>query len=119
MAEIKKGKLKASTLLEVIIAMVIILVIFSLAVGVYNNVLSASPSIKKQQAQAITEGMITRSINEENWNDEQTNQEGITLEKKVVPYASYPDLVVITITATTEGKVLNQSRQVVKKTTHE
>jgi Tfp pilus assembly protein PilV len=119
MAQLKKGMVKASTLLEVIIAMVIILVIFTLAIGVYNNVLGASPSIKKQQAKAMSDECIARSINEENWNDEQITRDDIILEKKVLPYQSYNDLVVITVTAFQQDKELSRSRQIVKKVRHE
>ena len=119
MAEIKKGMLKASTLLEVIVAMVIILVIFTLAIGISSNVLSASPSIKKQQAQAMADGLIASSISEENWNDEQMTKDDVVLEKTVLPYGSYSDLVVITVTATQQGKQLSQLRQIAKKSSHE
>jgi len=119
MAELKKGMLKASTLLEIIIAMVIILVVYTLAIGVYNNVLNASPSIKKQQVKAMTDAVISQSVYDENWNDEQIINEIITIEKTVGPYHSYPDLVIITVTASQHGKQLGLSRQIVKRNSHE
>ncbi|KQR70895.1 type II secretion system protein [Pedobacter sp. Leaf176] len=51
MAELKKGKLEASTLIEVLIAMVIIMVLFALAIGLFNNVLSGGVSLKKLSVQ--------------------------------------------------------------------
>jgi len=115
MAQLKKGMLKASTLLEVIIAMVIIMVIFTLAIGVYNNVLNASPSIKKQQAKAMIGVMMATSIHDKKLDDEQFTKDDIVLEKIVVPYEGYSDLVLITVTASQQGKVLGTARQVVKK----
>ena len=47
MVKLKGGKLHGSTLIEVLIAMVIIMVIFSLALTIFNNVLSGGLSYKK------------------------------------------------------------------------
>lgn len=115
MAELKIVKIKASTLLEVIIAMVIILVVFTLAIGVYNNVLRSSPSIKKEQVKALTDQVIEQSIKDEQWEDEDITIEGITIKKIVLPYETYKDLIVITATAFENGQQTGQSKRVVKK----
>jgi len=47
----KLTRLEASTLIEVLIAMVIIMVVFTLGIQIFNNVLYSSPSPKKIQAQ--------------------------------------------------------------------
>ncbi|MCJ0743684.1 type II secretion system protein [Pedobacter montanisoli] len=51
MAGIMHKKLKASTLIEVLIAMVIIVVIFTVAMRVFSNVLNTGISFKKIQVQ--------------------------------------------------------------------
>ena len=119
MAILKKGMVPASTLLEVITAMVIIMVVFVLAVGIYNNVLTSGLSIRKIQARALSEKMIAESVNEENWNDERLITGDLLLEKTVMPYLEYNDLVIITVTAFINNKKLSQVRQIVKKTRHE
>ena len=48
-----RTKIMASTILEVIVAMVIIVVVFGIAMMIYTNVLRMSLSVKKIQAQAI------------------------------------------------------------------
>jgi Tfp pilus assembly protein PilE len=48
-----KTKVTASTILEVIIAMVIIILVFGIAMMIYTNVLRVSLSVKKIQAQAV------------------------------------------------------------------
>lgn len=115
MAELKVIKIRASTLLEVIIAMVIILVVFTLAIGVYNNVLRRSPSVKKEQIKALTEQVITQSIKEHKWEDEESIVEDITIKKVVLPYETYTDLVMIIATAFENGEEAGQSRMIVKK----
>lgn len=115
MAKLRSKQVKASTLLEVIIAMVIILVVFSLAIGIYNNVLSATTPVKQQQAKAITEQVIRQSINEKNWNDEEHMQDSIGIKKMVLPYEKYTDLLLITVTASEQGKQIGQSTRIIKR----
>ncbi|MFD2581603.1 hypothetical protein ACFSR6_03815 [Pedobacter vanadiisoli] len=49
MAKLKGKQLEASTLIEVLIAMVIIMVVFSIAMGLFSNVLSGGVSMRKVQ----------------------------------------------------------------------
>jgi competence protein ComGF len=49
MAKLKSKQLEASTLIEVLIAMVIIMVVFSMAMGLFSNVLSSGVSMRKVQ----------------------------------------------------------------------
>jgi len=105
---------KASTLLEVIVAMVIILIVFSLAIGIYNNVLGSAGSVKKAQVNALTRRLISQTILDNNLDDQETRQGSITLKKTVVPYEKYTDLVLITVTAFEQERQVGQSRQIVK-----
>ncbi len=47
MGKLSRQKLDASTLVEVLIAMVIIMVVFSIAMGLFSNVLSGGVSMRK------------------------------------------------------------------------
>lgn len=51
MAKLINKKLAASTLIEVLIAMVIIMVVFAIAIQVFSNVLNTGVSYKKLQVQ--------------------------------------------------------------------
>lgn len=113
------ARVKASTLLEVIVAMVIILIVFTLAIGIYNNVLSSGNSARKTQMNALMAHLMIKSINEQNWNDQEILQDRITFRKTVLPYEKYTDLVLITITAFEHDRQIGQSRQIVKKTADE
>lgn len=110
---------KASTLLEVIIAMIIILIVFSLAIGIYNHVLAYTPTVKYEQVKTICDGVISQSVNEENWGDEEMVQDSVILKKTVLPYEKYTDLVMITVKAYQQDKQIGESRSIVKKTSHE
>lgn len=115
MAELKPHQVKASTLLEVIVAMVIILVIFTLAMGIYNNVLSATSYVKHQQANALMEQLVRQSITQQNWKDEETTLDSISLKKTVNPYEQYTDLVIITVTAYQQDKQIGEYARIAKK----
>lgn len=51
MAKLINKKLEASTLIEVLIAMVIIMVVFGIAIQVFSNILHTGVSYKKLQVQ--------------------------------------------------------------------
>lgn len=51
MAKLINKKLEGSTLIEVLIAMVIIMIVFAIALKVFGNVMSTGVSFKKIQAQ--------------------------------------------------------------------
>lgn len=72
MAKIVNQKIEASTLVEVLIAMVVIMVVFAVATGVFSNVLNSGISLKKLQAQAQMEVLIKTS-----------REEGMTVDKTI------------------------------------
>jgi len=114
MAGIKIHQLKASTLLEVIIAMVIIMIVFVLATGIYTNVVRSSPSVRSQQVRLMSENMILKSIEEQNWDNEWVEMDSLIFEKTVNAYENGPDLFVIEVKASEQGRIVNTSRKVVK-----
>lgn len=61
MAKLMQKKLEASTLIEVLIAMVIIMVIFAIAMTVFNHVLSGGVSYRKVRVQQQMQ-IISREV---------------------------------------------------------
>jgi ABC-type lipoprotein release transport system permease subunit len=110
---------KASTLLETIIAMVIILVMFSLAIGIYNHVLSYSPTVKYEQAKTLCNEEIEHSVNEDDWTDKEQLQDSLVLKKTVINYDPYKDLVLVTVSAFEQDKQIAVVKRIVKKQSHE
>jgi type II secretory pathway pseudopilin PulG len=108
------GKIKASTLLEVIVAMVVILIVFVLATGIYANVMGSSPSVKQQQVKALMSGLIVKSITDSNWNDEEIMIDSISLIKKVLPYQDYADLKLLEVNAYKQNKEVGNIKRIVK-----
>lgn len=115
MAKINLTKLKASTLLEVIVAMVIILIVFVLATGIFTRVISSSPSLKQQQVASFSSGIIQESLYKRNWTDERIEIDSMVFQKTVEPYMDDPDLVQISVIAFEQGREIGKFRQVVRK----
>lgn len=113
--DLKPATVKASTLLEVIVAMVIIMVVFLIATAIYTNVVSSSPSVKQQQGRAMAAGLIRQSMMEKDWADKTVELDSVVLQKVVEPYKEYADLLLITVVATERGKEIGRSSQVVRK----
>ena len=109
-----RGKIKASTLLEVIVAMVVILIVFVLATGIYANVMRSSPSVKQQRVKAIISGLIAESIAAGNWKDEVIAIDSMAFQKTVTPYQAYPDLRLVQVVAIEQGKEISVVKRVVK-----
>lgn len=115
MARLITSKVKASTLLEVIIAMVVIMIVFVIATGIYTNIIKSSPSIKQQQGRALALAIIQQSKLEHDWVEKSILVDSIILQKGVVPYLDYPDLLLITVTAKERGKEIGRVKQIVKR----
>lgn len=115
MAELKRTQLKAATLLEVIVAMVIIMVVFVIATAIYTNVIRSSPTMKQQRARALATALIRKSLEDGNWEDETELTDSIALQKTVSEYPGHPDLRVITVRAAERGRAIGMVRQIVKK----
>lgn len=92
-------RVRASTIIEVLISMVIIMVIFGMAMMIYANVIRSSLSVKKVNAEAILNEILT---NDEKTNDNSTqvlNIDDFRIEQVVKPYNSDNNLMEIDLVA--------------------
>lgn len=115
MVKLKLNSVKASTLLEVIVAMVIILIVFAVAINIFTKVVSTSPSVKQQQIRCLSAAIIEQSLYEHNWTDESVEIDSIVFQKTVVPYRNDSQVLEIVVIASERGKELGRSRQIIRK----
>jgi len=119
MAEVKKitlaRKLEASTLVEVLIAMVIIMAVFVSGMAIFVNVTQSGVSISRLKAQERMSKMMEESVSNADWHDQVVTEDSIFYQKSVVAYPAYPDLLLIEIKAKQNDTDLGEFRQVVKK----
>ncbi|KAA8476142.1 hypothetical protein BDE36_2602 [Arcticibacter tournemirensis] len=115
MAKLKDRKLAASTLIEVLIAMVIIVAVFGMAMGIYTNVTQSGYSISTTQSQQQMQTIIGESISNRDWQDQEVIEDSIRYRKTVSAWPGYDDLVLIEVRANQNGKEMGRLRQVVRR----
>lgn len=115
MAKLVTQKIKASTLLEVLISTVIITVIFTLALGIYSRVTNSGFSLinKKVQQQMDQIQLISRETN--NWENEEITIDEIFYRKTATNYGTYSSLLMLEIEAIRDGKRIGSVRHIIKK----
>lgn len=80
--------MSASSLLEVIVSMVIIVVVFGIAMMIMANVSRGSLSTKKIRAQAILKNALTNGENEGDWISKTMTVDSVRVEQEVKPYTN-------------------------------
>ena len=85
-------KIKGSTLVESLIAMVVVMVSFGVATTVYVNVLSSRDEIQKLKSMTILKKLAFESKQNRLFLDDNITVDGFVIEKKVVSYNGQKDL---------------------------
>ncbi len=92
-------KLAGSTILEVIVAMVIMIMVFGIALMIYANVVRLSLSVQKLRAQAILQDMLINAVPEEGDSRQIGSDAEFRIEQEIKPVAYEPGLYMLTLTA--------------------
>ena len=103
MAQLIRRKLKGSTLIEVTVASVIIVVIFLLASALIANLWKAGPTDRKLSGHAFLQQKADHYITGEDLTGEHALLEGLKLEQKEENYEGYADVKQVTLTLREEG----------------
>jgi type II secretory pathway pseudopilin PulG len=114
---IYKSKLPASTILEVIIAMVIILLVFTIAMMISANVMRSSTSVKKLAAQALIHELLIKAEQGNNIDPQNITVEDFRVEQTITQDANFPDVLDIELVAydINQTKVADLKKAIVKK----
>ena len=80
------SKVKASGLLEVVVAMVVIVMVFGLAMMIYANVTRMSLPVPKFKAQAILQEKLIEAEQNKNIESLAIDTAGFHIEQQVSPY---------------------------------
>ncbi|CAN5280272.1 hypothetical protein BH09BAC6_BH09BAC6_10820 [soil metagenome] len=95
------GKVRTSTILEVVISLIIIVVVFGIAMMIYSNVLRFSLPLKKIKAQAILADIsvsVTAEQHAEN-SSRTFTVDDFRIEQELKPYNDDSHLTAIYLTA--------------------
>jgi hypothetical protein len=82
-------KLQAFTIIESMMAMVIIMISFTAGMTIYLTVLQVDAFPLKTKGRNALNIAYKTTKNEQRFLDETFNQNGLTIEKKVLPYKAY------------------------------
>jgi len=96
---IVQAKIKASTILEVLISMIIIILVFGIAMMIYSNVTRLSLSTKKIQAQAILQEMMINIEQSKESASQSVVAGDYTIEQSLKSYNDKTNLVDVRLTA--------------------
>jgi Tfp pilus assembly protein PilE len=92
-------KVRASSILEVLISMVVILIVFSIAMAIYTNVLKLSLSIKKIRAQAALQDILIKSEYQGKLSDDSFSTADFRIEQEVRTVENFQRLSSVHLTA--------------------
>jgi hypothetical protein len=98
MGKIIHKRLSAATIIEAIVAMVIILVLFGITTTVLVQTSVHSFSIKKIKATQLVNTYFTKTATEKAFFNEEIVLDDLTIRKEVQPYSRNEDLLAVKIT---------------------
>jgi hypothetical protein len=96
-------KLKSATIVETIVALLILMISFSAGMVIYNRILSTGINDLKMNAE-LTAGVIADSLHRAGtFNDQRIQKEGVVYEVAFVNDQRYPELKVLKVICTDEN----------------
>jgi len=113
---IYKDKVKASTIVEVIVSMVIIVVVFGIAMMIYTNVTRMSLSAQKIKAQAILQEELISAEQTKAFSNKSIDTADLRIEQEVAPFNNDTLLSVIHLTAydLNQNKITELQKLIIK-----
>ncbi len=109
-------KVKASTLVETIVAMVIIIIAFGTAMLMYLHVTDGERLLARTKADILLQRLAEESKLQQNFEERIYEEGGIKVKKKVAPYPDYSGAYLMNLQATDpKGEVLSEYREVILK----
>ncbi|MDN3580780.1 hypothetical protein [Mucilaginibacter flavus] len=93
------GMLKGATIMEVVVAMVIIVVVFGMAMMIFANVTNQGLSDKKIRAQATLQGILLQAEQSRQLPEEAFNQDGFRIIPTTTEVENEPGLTELHLTA--------------------
>ncbi|WP_121200108.1 hypothetical protein [Mucilaginibacter gracilis] len=94
-----KGRVRASSILEVIISMVVIVIVFSIAMAIFANVQRLSLSAKKIRAEAVLKEELIKIAEAPQLSKQSSTVDGLSIEEETTSYNNNDNLFQVNLTA--------------------
>lgn len=92
-------KITSSTLVEVIVAMVVLAIAFSVGIMIYFNILTGSGSYRSFETSLILKQIATETINDKSYIDETIEISDLTIQKSIKAYNGSKKIMVLELHA--------------------
>lgn len=106
--------LKASTLIETLIALVIVTISFGVGITIFLNVTSSSNYLQKAKAKVLLEEQLSKTIYSKKYEHLEFSKDNIQIQQEVTFYKNFMDVVRLQLVAKNEqNQVLIEINQLV------
>lgn len=110
----KLGKLRASTLIESIVSMVIITLLFGISFSILSSVAGRNNAQLKLKALLEAQRVVAQCKSEGDFNNQYWKIEGLTIEKTIKNYHDYKEIRLIEVSIfNNNGKLLIQKHELI------
>jgi hypothetical protein len=110
MAKLNHCKIKASSLIEVVVAMVIMVITFGVGMMIYHNILRSGINLQKVKAEHLLYKVTEKTIESKSFFDEDFIEGALLVRKKVGSYQNNASLLLLELQVfTKEEKLLAES----------
>ncbi len=92
-------KLKASSLIEVMVALIIVMVCFGIAMIIYLNVSQSDRQLQRLKGKLILNEIAIKTKNENSYIDDKIEFESINVNKTINPYNGIPGISLLLLEA--------------------
>ena len=104
--------LKAATLMEALIALILIMFCFVIGSMIYVNVVKSDNNRQELNANLLLHEITLKTIQEKKFIDEKIENENMTIQKTVTQYKNTNNLNLLTLTASDKkGRILAQHKE--------
>ena len=108
-----KTKIHAFTVMESMVAIVIVMIVFSISSVVILNITSSGMSREKQNAYMLVKSLRDETILTNRYFDETFNRNEIVVEKTIVNYGNSNTLKILLISAFKNKKKLFETKELI------
>jgi len=105
-------KIRASTLLETIVALMLVMMCFSIGMMIYVNVINSDNNRQKLHVHLLLKGIAFKTKTDNSYLDESIESEMLSIKKKVIKYKDTENLNMLTLKAyDKQGKLLEEYKE--------
>jgi hypothetical protein len=103
MAVLKPARVSGATLLEVVVALVIIMVVFGVSMMIYLNILRSTYTYRQLSSALLLKDIGEETISTKSYFDERIERDGIIVIKRIQKYNNQANLIHLHLETIDEG----------------